>query len=735
MAPATVAAKALQQNRPRPRPVVPVIPLSYIQKRQQQQAARAGSREQAAASPPVFQEFRSLSPPDSEITPLIANGSSDVQVSEKAEAEEEVVEPASPSVATTPLSVATTPFAPLEEEHNAAPKNQKVTVQEGTLEDVRETSTSMSPPSEGQSSASRSTYHMPPAFVPANQSQTNGSNMASYNQLYLDVHYPTHHLQPNGGTIMLGGFPESARSSPAPPQFNPQQYPQMAASADGGYRSQFPTNGHAHTISNGYHSNGTPSAPPGFFPREDGLVGFRRPPPYGMSDGFSSSTAPIGDQQRMSQDPSTPHSFHGSQSSAANEQDSGPAFYSQYPTAVISNGSNGHIEDVRLLQNARPKFIPPPVAPFGTYFPDQLDSWHYYLQSQFSRPEFANYIFELRYSDNRAPPLRIPGHGILFAQSGVLRTLMQACEGHDGQALPTLLVESEDRFLRSDALWLALQRLYGAPLLENGPSRAYPCSPFENPPADPFGFALGYAAAGNLLGMLNICNRGMEVAAQLLSWHTIERAIDLAIDGGLHPHFTAGTGTPYSQHSVPTYGSGVISFLHHILHFIVSNFPAGFALDTSVGELANHRRLPLVPQAGQNSRLSSIKFGDHPSEEHFRSNPENPTTATLSRLLINLPYDLIKCVLESPNLGNVQGWATTTLRQEVMKAVVGEREKRRIKALESPHVSNEERKCNGKEWEIVGWMEKVDQVSKVPGKDPVPTITKSWVDFTLLNQD
>lgn len=537
---------------------------------------------------------------------------------------------------------------------------------------------------------------------------------------------------------MFGGFPDSARSSPAPPPLNPQQYPQMAPATDGGYRPRFPPNGHAQSMSIGYPVNGTPAAPPGFFPREDGHAGFRQPP-YAGPDGYSSSTTAMGDQLRMSQDPLSPHSFHGSQSSIVNEQEAaGPAFCSQYPTAVISNGSNGHIEDVRLLHNTRPNYIPPPAHPFGSYLPDELDGWHMYLQTQFSRPEYANYIFELRYLDDRAPPLRIPGHGILFAQSGVLRALMLACDGrdgHDGQAVPTLLVESDDRFLRSDSMWLLLQRLYGAPLIEHGPSRAYPSSPFQNPPADPFGFALGYAAAAKLLAMRTASDRGMEVAAQLLNWDNIERALDFATDGGLAPNWSLGFSSPNFPDNVPTYGPGANILLHHIMRFIIASFPAGFVLDNSVEDLTILRRLPVISQAGQNSRLSSIKFGDHASEEYVRSTPENSITASLSRLLISLPYDLLRYVLESPNLGNVQGWATTGLRHKVMSAVVEEREKRRIKALESPHVSNEERKSNGKDWEVVGWMEKVEQVSKLPSKDPVPAITRSWVDFTLLDQD
>lgn len=124
MAPAAAATKALQQNRPRPRSVVPVIPLLYVQKRQQQEAARAKAREEAIVPTPtpapVVELPRSPTPPSSDSSPTAANASSDDQISEKIEA---VVEP-------TPLSSATIPDVSLEEEHNAAPEESEVFVQE-----------------------------------------------------------------------------------------------------------------------------------------------------------------------------------------------------------------------------------------------------------------------------------------------------------------------------------------------------------------------------------------------------------------------------------------------------------------------------------------------------------------------------------------------------------------------------------------------------------------------------
>lgn len=757
MAP-TTALKPLQQvqNRSRTRMVVPVIPLPYVQKRQQQEAARAKAKQEAAAPPPVVEAVRSPTPTPpavEEITPPIANDSSDGQVSEKAE---EVAEPASPSVPDTPS------LAAVEEE--ALVEQPEVSVQEEAhgkqtayapffqsrsqltqyVEETQETPKTA--PSEGQSSASRSTYQMPPAFIPA-QSQTNGTT-TSANNVYNGQH-SVHHPHPSVGNFMFGGFPESERSSPAPPSFtnNPPRYEYPQNHAPSGYvppHSQAPLNGY--NPANTYQV--ATQFPPGFYPRPEHYDnhGRRQMVSFGPPEGYSPSATPGTGDPRMNLDPLTPHSYHGSQSSVANDPDA-PAFYSQYPTAVISNGSNGHIDQVRLYQ-AAPKTIgthavgsaPGIFAPPGLHSMDTFDGLLYYLQQQFADPTFADYTLELRYSDDRAEPVRIPGHNLLFARSQTLKNLMtaQARESNnDGQTVRTLLLESSDRFLCSDGFWMAAHRLYGAPLMEvgmHGGANMVANAESVGPPAARFDLALGYAAAGKLLDIPPVITRGMEVASQLLNWNTIERAFDFALDGGLDAQWFVGPPglRAASQHRVPTYSPMSNILVHHSLQFIISNFPAGFALDPTVGEPTHNPRLPTIPQAGHNPRLSAIKFGDHPSEDSSRTVPENPATAALSKLLLNLPWDLLKYILDSPRLGNVQGWATTALRSSVMITVIEERERRRIKVLETPHVSNDQRKANGKDWEVVGWMEKVD---KLPSKDAVPTINRSWVDFTLLNLD
>jgi hypothetical protein len=509
-----------------------------------------------------------------------------------------------------------------------------------------------------------------------------------------------------------------------------------------------------------------PPAPPGYYPRPDGFMNQgpgtdfarRQMASYGPPDGYSPSATPmIVDSQSIPFNPATPHSFHGSQSSATNEQESGPPFYSQYPTAVISNGSNGHIDEVRLYQQPRPKPRPgsqPTTQVAGAYLGqpvgppqppvDHLDGLVQYIQSQFADASLADYTLELRYSDDRALPVRIPGHNLMFARSPTLKNLMEAQvrdSNTDGYTVRTLLIESDDRFLRSDAFWMAAQRLYGGSLLDFGSlavMNSMPNSPWianmPGTPNDRFDLALGYAAAGQILQIPPVISRGAEIASHFVNWSTIEKALDFALDGGLDSSWTLNSQR--EQEKPPsTYGPAVHMLINSSLNFIITAFPAGFKLETAAGEPLQNARLPFVQDARstvQNPRLSSIKFGDHPSEESVRSTSPTSTATTLSKILLNLPFHLLKYVLESSRLGNVLGWATTVLRQEVMHSVIEEREKRRKRVHASTYISNTEREANSKEWEAVGWQEAVESGS---GNEATPILTRTWVGFTTASPD
>jgi hypothetical protein len=514
---------------------------------------------------------------------------------------------------------------------------------------------------------------------------------------------------------------------------------------------------------NGYSPMGPPPPPGYHYPRPDmmnhgpGVEQYarRQMGQFAPPEGYSPSATPMGAEnyRYSSFDPSTPHSFQGSQSSAPNEHDNSPAFYNQYshPTPVV-NGSNGHINEAQAFQQSRQKTHPtsqtvPTVS--NAYHPspmmqpppmpeDRYDGLVQYLQNQFGDPAFADYTLELRYSDDRAPAVRIPGHNIMFARSPALKSLMLASHREangDGVTAKTLFIESGDRFLRSDGFWLAMQRLYGGFLLDLGQISALNAVP--NPEidshvsgtrSDRFDFALGYAAAGHILQIPPVINRGIEIAGQFINWSTIERALDFALDGGLDCSWTLQPAS--EQGRCPcTYGPTVNLLLQQALNFVITTFHPSFKLDTHVGDFAHNRRLPDVPAEedpprNHTARLSRITFGDHPSEESAFNTTSLSENAIRSRILLNLPYHLLKYVLESSKLGNVSGWSSTKVRNEAIDAVVNERERRRLTVKNHAGFPNHVRVQDEKSWEVVAWAESVEP-SAGPNGAHVITRTKN----------
>jgi len=621
----------------------------------------------------------------------------------------------------------------------ASPDDRTLSPQEQTTTSQEKTSSATS---DKQSSSSRSIYNMPPAqFVPGQHAIPDVSPMEPDFQGFPTSAgpHPKHHGHASHGSLVFAGFPSSNNSSPAPP-----------LSAGGMSQYPFPHPSQSmHPHSNGFQV----MPPPGFgFPQQpnnhmmhsSGLDNFgrRHPVPFAPPEGYSPSVTPgISENHRpLFYDPSTPHSFH-SHSSPSREQDI-HALQSFTPNiqVAMTNGSNGHVDDVKLYHQHQSHTRSGSSLPAILQAPamDNLDGLLGYIQSQFANPTMADYVLEIRYTDKRASPLRIPGHNLIFARSPALKRLMldvaQTSAGGDEAAPRTILIESNDRFLRTDGCWIALQRLYGGPLLnpdilpDPAEAQRSVTSP-GNLDTDKFGLALGYAAAGQILQIPPVLNRGVEVASRFINWSTLEKALDFALDGGLSTQWTLEN--TFDGICPSTYGPAVDMLIHAALNFLITNFPPHLDFDQNVPDPKHNRRLPAVDEgkaAKHNPRLSSIKFGDHSIEEsiHATYNGTN-LSAVISRVLVNLPFQLLKYVLESPSLGNVGDWATVALRRSVMHDVVNERERRRSRVCNECKVPNSVRIANPNEWQAVGWQETV-------GSDParkIPTLTRTWVDFKL----
>lgn len=551
-----------------------------------------------------------------------------------------------------------------------------------------------------------------------------------------------HHTHPSQGSLVFGGYPDSNNSSPAPPLSSAgiPHYP---------YPPPPPTNGHMHHLSNGFQV----PAPPGFGfqqqqhgnhivhnPAMDGFAR-RHPPPFPHPEGYSPSATPgINDNRRQQfYDPSASHSLR-SHSSAPHEHDPRPTqFPNPNATSRATNGSNGHTDDAKLYyqpqMSGRSDSSLLSIVPHPSI--DNLDGLLGYIQGQFADSTFADYTLEVRYTDDRAKPMRIPGHNLLFARSPALKRLMiaQANDGSSESSSRTILIETADRFLCTDGFWIALQRLYGGPLLslDTPPTPGRTMEAQNLATSHPasfhrFDLALGYAAAGQILQIPPVLSRGIEVACHLVNWLTLEKALDFALDGGLSSQWNLDNN--FNGVCPSTYGPAVDMLIHSALGFLIANFPPRLDFDVAASEPAFNSRLPVVSNANvtkHNPRLSSIKFGDHPVEEPVLPALKNANPASLiSGILINLPFQLLKYVLEAPSLGS-HDWATSAMRQTVMQEVIDEREKRRNRVRNDRSVYNDARMSSLKEWQSVGWQEGVE--TEAPRK--MPTLTRAWVDFKL----
>lgn len=535
-------------------------------------------------------------------------------------------------------------------------------------------------------------------------------------------------------TIATSGYAESRGSSPLHAGLGIQHSP-----ADPMFNAN--TNGHMQHYPNGFPMN--PRPPPGFFRPQESHIAHPQMAAFTSPDAYSPSIHPGKSEQQF---PSYP-------SSVQNEfEGNGLPFHGRFTAPIAPNGVNGHAEDMHGIQQPRPRVNGAqngsqtpingnlvPHRPMPPQFPmrDHLDGLLEYLSDQFDNAAYADYLLELHYSDCRAHPIRIAGHNLLFARSPALNNLMATTTGQltvDGSKR-LLRLETDDRFVTSEGFYKAMSRLYGLPLLdEGGPSMARsPESPVER-----FNLALGYAAAGHILHISPVVDRGIMGACRLITWNTLEKALDFAIDGGLDSHWTFDPN--HRGYSRSTYGRMANHLIQSALDFTLSSVPANFDLDTSVPDFSHNSRLPVInvpdvqpirPSKHQlkgNPRLSAIKFGDvtFSSED----TPEATAAFVFSKLLISLPFHLLKYVLEHPRLGNVaEGWTSTKLRQKLILTAVEERESRRLKVFNAP-IPNSRRMDNQTQWEAVGWKESVI-ISSTPSSPDLPTLTRTWVGFTL----
>ena len=544
-----------------------------------------------------------------------------------------------------------------------------------------------------------------PTFVPHQQNGQLGAEQLSRNNVFPYAGGPqsVHRAQHSDSSLIFGSLPNSHHTSPAPQQypFPPPPPPQQVIQPlSNGYVLPPPGFGYAQ----GANSHGAPSPRPDLAHRGS------------LSFGVSPSITPAFDNPRQHIDSSTPVTFPG---------------HTPPPHGMM----NGHMrsDSAGTHPSRRASLAPGMVGGQGH---DDLDGLAAYVQSLFGEHIFADTILHVRFANvngRAVAPFACPGHGILLARSPVLKQLLlKQAASDNGKMLPReIYLDADDRYIRGDSLWHALQRLYGRPLLSTetmpDPASPHATNPGASLEADKFDLALGYVVSGNMLQIPPVIHRGIDVACQLVSWQTLEKALEFGLSGGLHPEWT--NGQFYENAGPPTYGPHANMLVHTAMNFIIANFPSHFEFDHNAAEPKHNRRLPLfVETRRHNPKLSSIKFGELPAEV-TDTTPHDSTSAhaILSRIFVNLPFPLLKFALESQGLGAASNGAPSGLRSHVMHEVVNEREKRRTRVKEDIKVSNEERAANLQLWQTVGFQEtvKIDPLRKVP------VLNRTWVDFKL----
>ncbi|PFH60963.1 hypothetical protein XA68_18492 [Ophiocordyceps unilateralis] len=587
-------------------------------------------------------------------------------------------------------------------------------------------------------------YQMPPLLQPTGRPMpimVNGDMPRGPHAHPPNGPHPIHQAHLSNGSIHFGTLHDSQGSSPAPPHSGGIAPPPGMAGPDGRPAYLGPT------------GNGFPPMLPfaGDVMQMANMDKYGRPATgYGHMDSFPPYGTNYG--------PSTPRSFHDSQSSGHPEDG---VMFGHFPHGAPRNGGPVLGDDMHPQNAQRRMFCPvdyprllhglgpPPPMPPG----NPEDGIVGYLQQQFACPELADCTLELRYPDQRTPPVRIPGHRLILCRSTDLAARLQKKAPEAG--LPTIVLDGRGRWMRSDAFYMAVQRLYGLPLLPMPPpGRADSADVMEaRSVKEQLDFCLSYAAAGCLLGWTPVTRRGCEVAMQLLGWQTLDTALEFALDG----YVDMGTHESYKH------GEGSRALLNAVATFIVHNLPPRFNLDAAVEDNESYGRLPVrlpapapavasaetkppamtrVPsvQFGKGHRpqqITHIQFGDLSLSESetpkATRTPQPASHAILSRALLNLPFSRIKMLLESPpGSGHFNGWVTAT---RVVKAAVEEREARRRRvveaivdgrvtvpdavrvALRSPSPQD------AGQWSLLGWQEEMLRSASLEGS----SLVRKWV--------
>ncbi|KAI1088972.1 hypothetical protein F5B19DRAFT_495813 [Rostrohypoxylon terebratum] len=567
----------------------------------------------------------------------------------------------------------------------------------------------------------------------------------------------------NGGGVVFGGFDDSHTPSPVPPPGGfvppPRPPPTMAVNGENGIHPRPNGQHHAHS-GNGFPGPINTQFRPDVMPLStiDTFGQVPAPVAHTPFDPFSPGVGRYGLE--------TPHSFHGSHASGELNGIENGTVPPYHPSGLPYAGHHEHPVGHPHPGPHFPLFMPPgPFARYPNAGDDDLRESIAYFQDQFDNKELTDCVLELIPTKRLHHPVKITGHKLVFARSPALRQHIMAARATD-LGSHTITVESDDQYLRSDAWWNAVRRLYLFPLLTPAmiTGRVYNLH-LADDNADRFEFCLGYAAAGHLLHMHDVFLRGLRMAADFLSWDTVEEALAFVFEGAIQRHEKYDDDQDAELDYV--YGPDVGLLRDTVRDFIVNAFPAGFEFDPSVHDPPKLARIP--PAAGvipsptnstptiarstnirgpmKSQRLTNIKFGDlpaaYPDDASAPPRDLDHSSPVLSRILLNLPFNELCRVLTSQNDG-IPGMHTAQIRYHAIEDVIAEREARRMRAVEAvragavpdsediqQRLSAQRRHAIVEPWDVLNWEEAVIQ----PRGAELPRMIRTWVPQFAVTSD
>lgn len=311
-----------------------------------------------------------------------------------------------------------------------------------------------------------------------------------------------------------------------------------------------------------------------------------------------------------------------------------------------------------------------------------------YLLAQFGQSELADYVLELSSGGHDSKPMMLPVHSLIISRCPSLLNIVSRLPA--SRTMPSALVlhfPQSYYFHDATAFAEALRFVYGGPLVDPT-ALLNPIAHSASSPDSRMRYILSYLAAGHCLDIESIAMHAYGIAQHLMSWETLEAVLSFAVPGN----------TLYDPRKPPFYGYYANQLLVQALDYLMLSIHPDFVLDTSAPELSSLPRLPSShtstsrAQSRPESRssvfassdgkpaqrpISGIRFG---SATPAGSETSSPFLTTISSVLLSLPFELLKQILEHPRHYSALG-LETMLR--VAGDVVRERERRRIEVLES----------------------------------------------------